>query len=232
MHLKKDYFKKKNFLERKDHNEVIKLILKNLGLKKKSIKIISNKIIENYKKDNSSVGTLQDSIKKSKILKSISKNKKYQKKLSNILSNKNKSLLVDFNFRIDLPKSFKKEEKKMSLPWHQDFSYYRKKTDLINYDGYVIYISLFKIGHREGSIVIDNKQVFNLQKHKTKYLDIKNKKFMRHNLENYKPKKEVYVNLNQRDALLMNFFCIHRSGKNVSKNVRFTLLLRYKFKKN
>ena len=55
---------------------------------------------------------------------------------------------------------------------------------------------------------------------------------MRHNLENYKPKKEVYVNLNQRDALLMNFFCIHRSGKNVSKNVRFTLLLRYKFKKN
>ena len=79
MHLKKDYFKKKNFLERKDHNEVIKLILKNLGLKKKSIKIISNKILKNYKKDNSSVGTLQDSIKKSKILKSISKNKKYQK---------------------------------------------------------------------------------------------------------------------------------------------------------
>ena len=49
MHLKKDYFKKKNFLERKDYNEVIKLILKNLGLKKKNIKIISNKIIENFK---------------------------------------------------------------------------------------------------------------------------------------------------------------------------------------
>ena len=50
-----------------------------------------------------------------------------------------------------------------------------------------------------------------------------------HNLENYKPKKEVYVNLN---SLLMNFFCIHRSPNNVSKNLRFTLLLRYKFKKN
>ena len=79
MHLKKDYFKKKNFLERKDYNEVIKLILKNLGLKKKSIKIISNKIIENYKKDNSSVGTLQDSIKKSKILNQFQKIKNIKK---------------------------------------------------------------------------------------------------------------------------------------------------------
>ena len=77
--------------------------------------------------------------------------------------------------------------------------------------------SLFKIGPREGSIVIDNKQVFNLQKHKTKYLDIKNKKFMRHNLENYKPKRSLCGNLNQRDALLMNFFCIHRSGRMFQK---------------
>ena len=50
MHLKKDYFKKKNFLERKDYNEVIKLILKNLGLKKKNIKIYQIKLSKIIKK--------------------------------------------------------------------------------------------------------------------------------------------------------------------------------------
>ena len=50
MHFKKDYFKKKNFLERKDYNEVIKLILKNLDLKKKIFKPYRIKLSKIIKK--------------------------------------------------------------------------------------------------------------------------------------------------------------------------------------
>ena len=232
MSLKKGFLKKKNFLDKKDHTKIIKLILKNIKIKKNDIKLISKKIIDNYKNNNSSIRVLQDKLKKSSIIKKISKNKKYQKKLSSIIKNNNKCLFVDFNFRIDLPNIFKKEDKKMSLPWHQDLSYYQHKTDLDNYDGYAIYIPLFKLGSKEGSLIIDQKQTNKLRKHKTKYLDVKNKKFLRHKLENYKPKKKIYINLIEREALLMNFFCIHKSGKNISSKVRFTLLVRYKFLKN
>ncbi|WP_440657152.1 phytanoyl-CoA dioxygenase family protein [Candidatus Pelagibacter sp. HIMB1509] len=232
MLLNKNYIKIKNFLDKKDHTEIIKLILKNIKIKQNNIKLISNKIIDNYKNDPSSISTLQDNLKESIIIKKISKTQKYKKKIGNIIKNKKKSLFVDFNLRIDLPSIFDKEDKKMSLPWHQDFSYYQSKTNLINYDGYVIYIPLYKLGTKEGSLIVDATPVNKFKKHKKKYLDVKNKKFLRHKLEKFKPKKEININLSERDALLMDFFCIHKSGKNTSNKVRFTLLIRYKFLKN
>tara|TARA_B110000037_G_C16863539_1_gene401044 strand:- start:68 stop:688 length:621 start_codon:yes stop_codon:yes gene_type:complete len=152
------------------------------------------------------------------IITSAKKLKNYVKKLLEI--KKDFLSCSDFLLRIDAP-----YDKRNSLDWHQDSSYFKRTNDMN--DCCVIWIPLQKIdkqigplnlipySHLLGGLPFNRRQKNLLASPQNKI----NKKY-------YKNKKIDKFNMSIGDVLLMDSKVIHKSGKNFSKKLRFTILTR------
>jgi len=132
------------------------------------------------------------------------------------------------HFRLDLPRSFEENVEIISLPYHQEGSYY--SYNVSRKTGLVIWMTLFDCGRDQGSLEYcegSNKE--GLFEHEKYYEDVENKRFLRHSLSNEIVNRFPlkYAEVKRGDVLLQHFDTIHRSGINSTENyVRYTFLAR------
>lgn len=139
-------------------------------------------------------------------------------------------IITEQNFRIDLPSNFTEEEKKYSLGWHQESSYFTKNVSHSN--GFVVWIPLFDVSRIQGAMkIIPNSSGEGPIKHNYEYKDKKHKKNLRaiipiDILREYES-KEVCLELNKGDMAFFNFNTFHSGGLNNDLNyVRCTFQAR------
>ena len=122
--------------------------------------------------------------------------------------------------RIDAPL-----DKRNSLDWHQDSSYFKRTNDLNDccvtwmplqkIDKQIGPLNLIPSSHLLGDLPFNRRQKNLLASPQNKI----NKKY-------YKDKKIDKFKMSIGDVILMDSKVIHRSGKNSSKKFRFTILTR------
>ena len=139
-------------------------------------------------------------------------------------------IINEQNFRIDLPSNFTEEEKKYSLGWHQESSYFTKNVSHSN--GFVVWIPLFDVSRNQGAMkIIPNTSGEGPIKHNYEYKDKKNKKNLRATIpydifSEYKS-KEICLELKKGDMAFFNFNTFHSGGINSDINyVRCTFQAR------
>jgi ectoine hydroxylase-related dioxygenase (phytanoyl-CoA dioxygenase family) len=129
--------------------------------------------------------------------------------------------------RLDLPNSYNEQDKKLSLPWHQESSYYEVKAACEN--AIVISTNPFGCSRDEGCVVMaPGSHKKGKLEHKRYYKDPKNKRNYRVeiNPDEHDCKEFVPAESTQGDVAVFNFNTFHRSGQNQSDKVRYTLLVR------
>ena len=184
----------------------------------------SQKIFAMHDQNDRFVGQLQDEIMSSPKFQDVC-NHKYWTLLSSRLLNTdlNDVNIVFPHFRIDLPSRYKKDELKMSLPWHQEAGYYLKKGHC-SPESIVLstYLHDCTADHGALHVGIDHDRV--LQSHDENFMDKKNQRHLRVTCR--EPTRYEVVESNFGQTVTFDFLRPHRSGKNTSKLVRLTLLLR------
>ena len=152
---------------------------------------------------------------------SIASDKKLKNVVKKILQIKKDFLnCSDFLLRADAP-----FDKRNSLDWHQDSSYFKRTEDLA--DCCVIWIPLQKIDNKIGPLnMIPSSHLLGglpFQRVQKNLLSSPQNKI---NNKFYINKKIKKFNMSIGDVLLMDSKVIHRSGKNLSNKFRFTMLTR------
>ena len=131
----------------------------------------------------------------------------------------NKSFLYPLVLRIDVPL-----DERNNLDWHQD-----SEHENINhlYNGYNLWAPLQNTNQKNGSLILCSQSFKTRYKKnttkrnprdKTSSIDVSIPKKILDKFE----KKQFEVNLG--DVLIFNMNSIHKSGENISKNIRFTAL--------
>lgn len=87
-------------------------------------------------------------------------------------------LVVFPHLRIDLPTRFKADEKKMSLPWHQEAGYYLERGNC-SPDSIVMSTYLHDCSTEQGALVVASKTEKEALHHDREFMDPQNKRFMR-----------------------------------------------------
>ena len=150
------------------------------------------------------------------------------KKVLNIISKllkvkKNLITLTDVAIRLDPP-----FDKRNTLEWHQDSSYFRQNDSGRN--GIVLWTPINKLTKKHGFLE------FLDQSHKLGPLNISKQKAKgkfhssKRNISEKKLSKfknKMSFDLKLGDALLMNLDVVHRSGNNISDQFRMSLLGRF-----
>ena len=126
-------------------------------------------------------------------------------------------------FRVDLPQQFVDQEKKMSLPWHQEAGYYLPKGDCTP-DSIVLSIALHDCNSTEGALLIACDTRKEVIQHKSVFMDSTGKKHLR--VECPEPAESITTETKFGQVVAFDFKRPHRSGINSSNLVRLTLLLR------
>ena len=130
------------------------------------------------------------------------------------------------NFRADLPDRYE-DQKKYSLPWHQEAAYYKTKASESR--SVVLHCTLFDCFAGSGALEVKAKShKETLLEHKEYYMDESQKKHFRVELPDSAVKKLETMPLETRagDVGLIDFKTFHRSGENTSDTVRYTFLIR------
>ncbi|MAD12491.1 MAG: hypothetical protein CMC04_07210 [Flavobacteriaceae bacterium] len=127
------------------------------------------------------------------------------------------------HFRIDLPHKFKKDDKNMSLPWHQEATYFLNKANC-SPKSIVMSTYLHDCKMNNGAILIGTDKTNDLIYHDEKYIDNINQRFFRLSCE--EPKNYKIVETKYGETIFFDFLTPHKSGLNTSENTRLTFLLR------
>ena len=170
------------------------------------------------------VGNLQNKILASSEFSEITKNSALRSLAAKLMDVELQDIKIIFPFfRIDLPKEFKEDEKKISLPWHQDAGYYLAKGDCTP-DSIVMSIALHDCDKENGAINIGCDLQEEVLQHESFYMDKNQKKHLR--VECAEPKESMIAETKFGEVVAFDFKRPHRSGTNRSNLVRLTLLLR------
>lgn len=230
----KEFFKKEGYLvlrkffDPKIISNLNCIIFENFKFfqKRKNIQIknFDKYLIELRKKNKKKFGTFFDSLQTLGLGYSILLNKKILKFVSKLLNTKiNCVTFTDMSLRLDPP-----HDERNSLGWHQDSSYFRQNFSGKN--GIVIWIPLHHLDKNLGPL--------ELLRHSNRLgpLNIKKKKIKsklysaKRNIDPKYLKKYkdiISKELKIGDALLTDLDLVHRSGKNISKKFRMSLIGRY-----
>ncbi len=186
---------------KKDLNKFLKADLKKL--KKHEV---------HFSKDNS-VNSLHN-LKKWKWISKIQKDKNIKKLVKNILGNKTRKFGAEL---------FAKPAKTgMDVPIHQDNYYWCTKSG----KGITIWISLGKSNKKNGAIFyFSGSHKLGLLEHKISYKP-GNSQVLK-NLSSLKFFKKITPNLNPGDCIVHSSLVVHGSDKNLSKDSRPGITLRY-----
>ena len=183
---------------------------------------LSNYILKQKKLKNKFINYLYNSLPHFSSLINLFENQKIRNIASKILNEKPSNLIIcEHQFRIDYPK-----DTIFILKAHQDSSFYpqdgSKKQSL------VCNISLHNITANMGSTILYKKSHFkgNLSYSK-KFSHSKNQSTQRQieekELDNF---KEITIETKPGDVSFYDMNLIHRSGKNISKKIRFSIIAR------
>jgi hypothetical protein len=139
----------------------------------------------------------------------------------------------DENFRVDLPSSFKKEDEKYSLGWHQESAYFDKNVSHEN--GIVLWIPLFDVNQEGGALkVACGSHKSGKVSHHYEYKDKQNKKNLRATIPpdliaEYKDQVKT-VEVSAGDIVAFHFNLFHSGGVNLDPNyARLTIQSRLSF---
>lgn len=181
---------------------------------------LHNKLISFRKTNPKKFGSMYDMLNLNSSIRSIFFQKKFQKIFSKLLNIPQEEIFLNgFMFRLDVP-----NDKRNSLDWHQDSSYYEMTYP--NYNAGVCWISLTNNSINNGTLQFISKS------HKDGYLKTSLKKNSKLSSEQYKiniSKEDKIEHLISEfgDASFFHMNIKHKSGLNKSKKVRFTLGCRF-----
>ncbi len=184
----------------------------------------SENVLNLQTQDKRYVANLQDKILGSSEFYEITKDPALYSLAAKLMDVELKDIKIVFPyFRIDLLQEFKEEEKKISLPWHQEAGYYLAKGDCTP-DSIVMSIPLHDCNNENGAIHIGCDLQEEVLQHKSFYMDKNQKKHFR--VECAVPKESMIAETKFGQVVAFDFKRPHRSGTNRSNLVRLTLLLR------
>jgi len=129
--------------------------------------------------------------------------------------------------RVDLPAKYGAEQKRFSLPWHQESGYY--DTKISKSTSIVLNIPIFDCKKEHGCLCVKKgSHELGYVKHDEYFEDEINMKNKRSIISEEITKKydTVYAETNAGDLLINHFNTIHSSGINDSDKVRYTMLIR------
>ena len=182
-----------------------------------------NQMKDFRKKDKKRFSAMYDSLQISNELWKIAYDNKLYKIAEKFLNVKKDDLLVrGLSFRIDFP-----NDTRNSYGWHQDNAY--DKYNLSSKNGAVLWIPLIDTNEKNGTLIIKPRsyqstfKCSRLYSHGSKY---KSKQILVMNkyLKKYKSKS---INVKKNSALTTYSGTFHKSGINTSKQIRFTLIIRF-----
>ena len=190
----------------------------------KSYEDFSNNVILRQKKDSSYTAYLQDEIINSPEFMEITNDKEIYNLASHLMEVPVSDVKIVFpHFRADLPQDFADQEKKMSLPWHQEGGYYLAKGNCTP-DSIVMSISLHDCDFENGALNIAGYSEKNIVTHENYFMDKNHKKHFR--VECNEPDEIIIAETKFGEVVSFDFKRPHQSGTNISNLVRLTLLIR------
>ncbi|CAM2007365.1 phytanoyl-CoA dioxygenase family protein [Acanthopleuribacter pedis] len=132
-------------------------------------------------------------------------------------------------FRVDLPGKYEALARKISLPFHQESSYYRYNVSPDT--GIVVWIPLFDCGPEEGALhVCVGSHREGALPHEGVYLIPEEQRHFRTRAPDdiVARFKEVRLSVKRGGLGIQHFHLLHRSGLNTRDNrVRYTILIRF-----
>jgi hypothetical protein len=187
-------------------------------------KDFSRKLISKQVAENNLAAKLQDEILNSDEFKSFCNHNGWKKLAANLLKKPTDDVIIVYpHFRIDLPLKFKDDHQKMSLPWHQEAGYYLK-LGKCSPKSIVLSTYIHDCLKENGAVAIGRGEVTDLVDHDEDFLDKSEQRFYRVTCE--EPSKYENIETVLGEAIAFDFLIPHRSGLNVSQDVRLTFLLR------
>lgn len=184
--------------------------------------LISKTIEEKYKKNKNIFSDLVDAYKNSDEFKNFVFGYKIYDFCKKFLNIKRSNLFISHvNYRLDLTNKYSDNNKKMSLDWHQDFSYFKSKGNC-GPRSFVLSIPTHDCLRENGCLLVDETSSKKLYFHKKFFL--KKKKHLRRAVR--PPKNYLAMETNFGQAQVISFLTKHKSGVNCSNILRSTLLLR------
>ena len=231
---KNGYLVLKNFLSAVEEKIIFKAFFETLS---KYLKIsksssgmnfnstsIHNKLINFRKKKPKKFGDMYDELNLNASFKSIVYSKKFINMFSKILGTKKEFLIINgFTLRLDAP-----FDKRNVLDWHTDAPYYEQTEPY--YNAGVCWIALTDNSFENGTVrfipgsnksKVDSKSLKFTRKSKQAEATIKTQ------VNKREEKKAKNLNVFFGDVGIFHMNLKHRSGKNISKKLRITLICRF-----
>lgn len=183
----------------------------------------NNLLIDLRKKDKKKFSSIYDTMKLSNVLNCLPYENKLQKIASKFLDlDEDKLGVRGIQFRIDVP-----NDKRNIYGWHQDNAY--DNFNINSKNGVIFWIPLINTNKKNGTLIIKPGSEFsnsNCSHIKSKTSKFKSQQILVKKifLEKYKDK---HVSVKRRQALLTYSGIFHKSGKNISNKIRFTIIMRY-----
>lgn len=136
------------------------------------------------------------------------------------------------NLRADLPDHYDTERETFSLPWHQEGGYFRKSVSPTG--SLVFWIALDDCGPEAGCLeVLEASHLAGALPHTQAYRDPINRRYSRMSVEEETlasrpghPFPLHHCATRRGDVGIIDFLTVHRSGRNLTDKVRYTLLIR------
>ena len=183
---------------------------------------LSRFIIKQKKRNNKFIKHLYNSLPHFSSLISLFENQKIRKIASKVLNEKSSNLIIcEHQFRIDYPK-----DRNFILEAHQDSSFYPQ--DASSKNSLVCNISLHNITSDMGSTILyRNSHTFGKRMYNKKFNFSKKQSTQRTIKEkNLNKFNEMTIETKPGDVSFYDMNLIHRSGINVSKKIRFSIIAR------
>lgn len=184
---------------------------------------LSKELIKLRKKNKSKFSAIYDTMKISNILNNLPYKNNLDITAAKFLRiNKDKLGVRGVQFRIDVP-----NDKRNTYGWHQDNAYDNFNTDSKN--AAIFWIPLVDTNKKNGTLII--KPGSELSSSKCSYLKTNKSKYKSQQIlvkkKYLKKYKDKNINVKKRQALITYAGIFHKSGKNTSNKIRFTVIMRY-----
>ena len=184
----------------------------------------SKKVINFQSHDDRFTANLQDKILSSQEFLHITKHTALSSLAAKIMNVEQEDIKIVLPFfRIDLPQQFVKEDKKMSLPWHQEAGYFLAKRNCTP-NSIVMSIALHDCTEENGALHVACNTKDKVIKHKSFFMEKNLKK--KYRAECSEPEEFTIASSKFGQVVAFDFKRPHRSGVNKSNLVRLTLILR------
>lgn len=205
-----------------DLAEFTRFVLKQLDAS--SIEEFSAKLIAAHQNGDNLTAEIQDKIIASNEFAQFVDHPMWTELAADAFDCQPEDILIAFpHLRIDLPNYFKKDEVKMSLPWHQEAGYYLSKGNCCP-QSVVLSTYLHDCDQSGGALEVAPNTEADVLDHDQRYMDPVSKRFMR--VEVPAPETTKYAETRFGETVIFDFLRRHRSGVNSKDTVRITFLLR------